>query len=336
MPRARRFDVFGMCNALFDIQAEVTDSVLDAHALGKGGMMLISEEEQRALVPQVYHAIVNAAAGGSGANTMIGIAQLGGTACFTSRVGPDEHGRLYRASLADQGVQPNLSPGEGDTGISLILITPDAQRTMCTYLGMARNLRAVDVSLEDLRASQYLYVTGYLWDTEAQKEAVIHAMAEARRSDVQVAFSLSDPFCVGRHQDDFRRILQEYATVVFANAEEAIGLTGAATPHEALGELARLVDDAGGVAAVTLDRNGSLLQQGNDVYEIPVYPVHAIDTTGAGDMYAAGLLYGLTHNLPLPAAGRIAAYCAAQVVAHLGPRVPSLDREAIAVIASGI
>jgi len=155
-------------------------------------------------------------------------------------------------------------------------------------------------------------------------------------SDVQVAFSLSDPFCVGRHQDDFRRILQEYATVVFANAEEAIGLTGAATPHEALGELARLVDDAGGVAAVTLDRNGSLLQQGNDVYEIPVYPVHAIDTTGAGDMYAAGLLYGLTHNLPLPAAGRIAAYCAAQVVAHLGPRVPSLDREAIAVIASGI
>src|SRR5262249_44740946 len=153
---------------------------------------------------------------------------------------------------------------------------------------------------------------------------------------VRVAFSLSDPFCVGRHREDFRRIVRDYANVVFANGEEAMGLTGAATPRAALAEIAALAGDPDAVVAVTLDREGSRLQRGDETHEIPVFPVQAIDTTGAGDMYAAGLLYGLTRDLPLPAAGRIAAYTAAQVVAHLGPRVPSLDREAIAVIASGI
>jgi hypothetical protein len=330
----KRFDVFGMCNALFDIQADVPDGTLTSLNLGKGGMFLLSEEEQTAIVPSVAGGIVNTAAGGSGANTMIGIAQLGGTACFTSRVGPDDHGAMYRESLAAQGVQPNLGVGVGATGISLILITPDAQRTMCTYLGMSQTLRSEDVDLAALEASRYLYVTGYLWDTDTQKEAVLHAMAAARRAGVKVAFSLSDPFCVGRHRDDFLRLLDTHVDVVFANAEEAIGLTGAPTAREALGALAARVGDSG-VAAVTLDRSGSLLQQGDVVVEVPVYPVHAIDTTGAGDMYAAGLLYGLTRNLPLRTCGRIAAYAAAQVVAHLGPRLPALSREAVTVIASG-
>lgn len=331
----KRFDVFGMCNALFDLQAEVSDETLAALSLAKGGMMLISEEQQREMVPRIYEHIVNAAAGGSGANTMIGVAQFGGTASFTSRVGLDEHGEMYRNSLSDTGVRPNLGIGGGDTGISLILITPDAQRTMCTYLGMARTLRPEDIVLEDLRASRYLYVTGYLWDTETQKEAVRHAMAEAKRSDVKVAFSLSDPFCVGRHQADFQQIVREYADVVFANVEEAIGLTGEATPEDALNALAKRIGE-GGIAVVTRDRNGSLLQQDGEVHVIPVYPVHAVDTTGAGDMYASGLLYGLTQNLPLPVCGRLAAYAAAQVVAHLGPRVPALDQEAVEVIKSGL
>src|SRR5262245_28655622 len=168
-PMEKRFDVFGMCNALFDIQAEVTDDVLNELSLGKGGMTLISEEDQRAIVPRVYTEIVNTEAGGSGANTMIGVAMLGGTACYTSRVGTDEHGRLYRDGLARQGVKPNLGAGDGDTGISLILVTPDTQRTMCTFLGESRGLHPDDVNLDDLWVSRYLYVTGYLWDTENQK-----------------------------------------------------------------------------------------------------------------------------------------------------------------------
>lgn len=329
----KRFDVFGMCNALFDIQAEVSDDTLTDLRLDKGGMMLISHEEQRAIVPNIYDKLVHTEAGGSGANTVIGVALLGGTACYTSRVGQDEHGRMYREGLAAQGIQPNLGAGEGDTGISLILVTPDTQRTMCTYLGMAQDLQPADVNIADIEASRYLYVTGYLWDTENQKEAVLRAMDAAKKAgDVKIAFSLSDPFCVGRHKDDFRRLLGEYVDVVFANEQEAIGLTDAADADAAARALSTLCRGGNGLAAVTKDRDGSLLFEGKEMHHIPVYPVTAVDTTGAGDMYAAGLLYGLTQDMSLPVAGRIASYSAAQVVAKLGPRLPSIDPEAIAVI----
>jgi sugar/nucleoside kinase (ribokinase family) len=218
-----------MCNALFDLQAEVRDETLADLELSKGTMSLIGEDEQKAIVPRIYTHIVNTEAGGSGANTMIGIAQLGGTACYTSRVGNDEHGTMYRDGLAAQGVQPNLGMTNGTTGISLILVTPDAERTMCTFLGLSRELTRDDVNVEDLRASKYLYVTGYLWDMENQKEAVLHAMREANRAGVKVALSLSDPFCVHRHKDDFLRLLKEHVDVIFANEDEALALTDAPT-----------------------------------------------------------------------------------------------------------
>jgi len=327
-----KFDVFGMCNALYDIQAEVGEAKLADLKLDKGAMMLLSDDEQKAIVPSVYTDIVNTEAGGSGANTMIGIALLGGTACYTSRVGRDEHGRMYREGLAAQSVKANLGEGDGATGVSLIMVTPDAQRTMCTYLGMAQDLRADDVNVDDLQASKYLYITGYLWDTENQKEAVLHAMKEAKGAGVKVALSLSDPFCVARHKDDFLRLLDEYVDVVFANKDEAVSLTDAKDPREAAQKLAYLT---GGIAVVTLDEAGSLLAQSDELHEIPVYPVKAVDTTGAGDMYAAGILYGLTQNLPLPVTGRLASYCAAQVVAQLGPRLDGFDPKVLEVIKSG-
>jgi sugar/nucleoside kinase (ribokinase family) len=252
---------------------------------------------------------------------MIGVALLGGTACYTSRVGDDEHGALYRQGLSDKGVKPNLGVGAGQTGISLILITPDAERTMCTYLGRSRDLRVEDVHVEDLRASRYLYITGYLWDTENQKEAVLYAMKEANRAGVKVAFSLSDPFCVARHKEDFKRILKEHVDLVFGNEEEAMALTDTDAPKEAVRALAAYSD----VAVVTAGKEGSYIEEGDTLHEIPAYTVEAVDTTGAGDMYAAGLLYGLTQGLPLDITGRIAAYCAAQVVAKLGPRLDAID-----------
>lgn len=267
---------------------------------------------------------------------MIGLAQLGATACYTSRVGADEHGRRYRDGLASLGVKPNLgtpSPSDGDTGISLILVTPDAERTMCTFLGIAQQLRPEDVNLEDLRSSRYLYVTGYLWDTPEQKEAVRLAMREARNAGVRVAFSLSDPFCVGRHKDDFLQILQSGVDVVFSNEEEAVGITDLPDAEAAA---RRLADLCGGIAVVTRNRDGSLICDGRDLHIIPVFKVEAVDTTGAGDMYAAGVLYGLSRSLPLPIAGRIGAYTAAQVVSQMGPRLASIDRSAIGVIESGL
>jgi sugar/nucleoside kinase (ribokinase family) len=328
---SKRFDVFGMCNALFDLQAEVDDELLGVVGLAKGGMTLLSDEEQQAIVPQVYRHIVNTESGGSGANTMIGVTQLGGTAAFTSRVGADEHGQAYRDGLAKQGVQPNLGKSDsGETGVCLVLITPDAQRTMGTYLGLARQLQASDVIEDDIRASRYIYVTGYLWDTDNQKDAVLHAMETAKRAgDVKVSFSLSDPFCVHRHKNEFLALLTNYVDVVFANREEAIAITDKPTVEEAALALAEMT---GGLAAVTSDKDGSLLVRGTEIVRIPVYSVTALDTTGAGDMYAAGILYGLTQDLPLSVTGRIASYAAGQVVARIGPRLPAIDSEAVEVI----
>ncbi len=325
------FDVFGMCNALFDIQAEVSEQTLAQLAVDKGSMLLIDEEQQRIMVAAVYEDLVNTEPGGSGCNTLIGLAQLGGTACYTSRVGSDEHGKMYAAKLADLGVKPNLGVVDGVTGICLVLVTPDAQRTLCTFLGLSRDLRKDDVVAEDIKASKYIYVTGYLWDTDNQKEAVLHAMKVANENGVKVSLSLSDPFCVNRHKDDFLRILKDHVDVVFGNKDEAMAITDTGTPLEAIAALAKHC----GIAVVTMDEQGSLILQGNVLNQIPAYPVKAVDTTGAGDMYAAGLLYGLTQNLPLDITGRIASWCAAQVVAKLGPRLDSIDRKPIEKIIAG-
>lgn len=325
------YDVFSMCNALYDIQAEVHDEILRELSLEKGSMILLSEEQQAAIVPRVYTHIVHTEAGGSGANTAFGVALLGGTACYTSRVGDDEHANHYRAGLSERGVKPNLGTGNGATGVSLILVTPDAQRTMCTYLGRSRELTAGDVNLDDLRASKYLYVTAYLWDTDNQKAAVLRAMEEANRAGVKVALSLSDPFCVHRHKDELLRLISRHVDLLFGNYAEAEALTDTDTPEEAL----RVLSTHSDIAVVTLDERGSLIRQGDQVVSIPVYPVKAVDTTGAGDMYAAGLLYGLTRGYSLEITGRIAAYAAAQVVAKMGPRLETIDQEALARLRVG-
>ena len=331
MTDGARFDVFGMCNALYDIQAEVQDEVLAELGLEKGAMMLLEEAQQRAIVPRIYTHIVNTESGGSGANTMFGVALLGGTACYTSAVGPDEHGALYRDGLASRGVKPNLGTANGVTGVSLILVTPDAQRTMCTFLGRSRELTEADLDLTDLRASKYLYVTSYLWDTPNQKAAVLRAMREANASGVKVALSLSDPFCVHRHGDELRQLLQEHVDVILGNGQEAMALTGAGHPYDALRELSRHAE----VAVVTLDEHGALIRSGDTTHEIPRYRVTAVDTTGAGDMFAAGILFGLTQGLPLDVTGRISSYAAAQVVAKMGPRLEGIDTVAISRLRGG-
>jgi len=326
-----RYDVFGMCNALFDIQAEVTEAQLREMGLTKGAMVLIDQEQQRRMVPRIYSQIVNAEPGGSGANTLIGLAQLGGTGCYTSHVGDDEHGQLYREGLEARGIRACLGSSPGETGICLVLITPDAQRTLATFLGRSQNLRLEDLCLEDLQASRYLYATAYLWDTPCQKETVQAAMGVANAAGVRVALSLSDPFCVTRHRDELLDLIRTHVDVLFGNQTEAEVLTDTDNPHDAARVLAEFSD----VAVVTMDARGSLIRQGAVVHEIPACAVKAVDTTGAGDMYAAGLLYGLTQGLPLDVTGRIASYCAAQVVAQIGPRVDALNLDAVRHLRAG-
>ncbi|MCS6948912.1 MAG: adenosine kinase [Armatimonadota bacterium] len=315
------FDVFGMCNALVDIQARVEDSFIAELGLQKGGMFLIDEAQKSLLAERLADHMIHSEAGGSGANTMIGVALLGGKACYTSKVGDDENGELYRRSLHKKGVKPNLALGEGSTGISCILLTPDAQRTMCTHLGASQQLRPEEVNVDDLRQSRYLYITGYLWDTESQKMAVLHAMQEANRAGVRVAFSLSDLFCVRRHKTDFQRLLEQHVDVLIGNAAEAQELTDTNDPHRAAQVLADYCD----IAVVTMDSRGALIRHRKTVYEVPAFRVRAVDATGAGDMFAAGLLYGLCTGLPLEVSGRLAAYTAAQVVTKIGARLDSIE-----------
>lgn len=314
------FDAFGMCNALIDLQTKVEDSLIERLGLQKGGMFLIDEQQRCILMEHLADRVVHSEAGGSGANTMIGVALLGGSACYTSKVANDEHGALYRSSLSDKGVKPNLAIGEGGTGVSFILLTPDAQRTMCTYLGVSQQLRPDEVNIDDLRQSRYLYITGYMWDTESQKQAVLHAMREANRAGVRVAFSLSDIFCVRRHKADFQRLLEQHVDVLIGNSAEAQELSGADNPYGS----ARLLAQYCEVAVVTMDSRGALIRHKNTVYHIPALHVQAVDATGAGDMFAAGLLYGLCTGQSLEVAGRIGAYCAGQVVAKMGARLDSI------------
>lgn len=325
------YDVFGMCNALVDMQVQVEECVLAELGVQKGGMFLIDQTQRHQLLERLARYMVHSEAGGSGANTMIGIALLGGTACYTSKVAEDAQGDLYRRSLCDKGVKPNLAVGEGSTGVSFILMTPDAQRTMCTYLGASQQLRPEEVNVDDLRQSRYLYITGYMWDTESQKMAVLHAMHEANRAGVRVAFSLSDLFCVRRHKADFQRLLEQHIDVLIGNAAEAQELSGTDDPYRAVQTLSEYCD----VAVVTMDSRGALIRHRKTTYEIPAFRVQAVDATGAGDMFAAGLLYGLCQGLPLEVSGRLAAYAAAQVVTRIGARLDSLDIPAEILSTSG-
>lgn len=315
-----RFDVYGMCYALFDIQAAVPPSVLEELGLSAGAMYLLDADQHAAVVKHVRRYVVNTAAGGSGANTTIGVACLGGTACFTSRVGSDEFGPAYVRSMEEAGVQPDLPVGEGPTGLCIVLVTPDGQRTMCTHLGEGRNLRPEDLQLDHLRASRHLYVTGYLWDTDTQKEAVRLAIREAHRQGIPVALSLADRFCVQRNREDFLDLLRDSVSLVFGNADEATLLTGAGNAHDA----ARALSAGGRRAFVTMGAEGALVAENETLQEIPAVLVRALDTTGAGDAFAAGALYGLSRGMSPRDAATLGTRLAAHVVSRMGPR-PSPD-----------
>lgn len=323
-----RYDVFGMCNPLYDIQAEVTDSLLSELEISKGGMFLIDADQQRRMVSRIYDHIVNAESGGSGANTMIGLSLLGGKACYAGKIGNDEHGALYADSLRARDVAVSVQAGDGTTGMCLVLITPDAERTLCTYLGICRELGPDDLNLDAIRASRYLFVTGYLWDTDSQKAAVLRAMETAKAAGVKVALSLSDPFCVNRHKSDFLNIIEQHVDLLIGNDEEAQTLFDASTPLDAI----RATAPYCAMAAVTMGGRGALLRDGNRIVETPAFKIQPVDTTGAGDMFAAGLLYGLTHGLSLEKTGALASYVAAEVVSKLGPRLHALDSEAVSRI----
>ncbi|CAN5792941.1 MAG: adenosine kinase [Ilumatobacteraceae bacterium] len=312
-----RFDVVGIGNALVDVIAHATDGFLVDHDLVKGSMELI--DLPRAV--DLYRALGSAVemSGGSAANTMCGVASLGGRAAYIGKVSDDDLGRVFGHDLNAVGVgfRPGAPEEDTPTGRCVIVVTPDAQRTMSTYLGVSSLLSADDLDEETVAAGAVLYMEGYLFDRDDAKKAFRRAATVAHGSGRKVSLTLSDSFCVDRHRDDFVALVREDVDILFGNGEELMSLYQVASVDEAIG----VVRGSCELAAITAGAFGSFVVTEDDVVAVPASPVQQVlDTTGAGDLYAAGFLFGLTQDRPLEECARLGSVAAAEVISHVGPR----------------
>jgi sugar/nucleoside kinase (ribokinase family) len=258
------------------------------------------------------------ASGGSAANTAAGIASFGGRSAYIGRVADDTFGKVFTHDLRAGGVHFDapVAHGGAPTGRCLVIITPDAQRTMCTFLGAGAELDPAYVDEAVVESAAVTYLEGYIWDQPAAKDAVRKAAAVARRAGRRVSLTLSDPFCVERHRDEFLQLVEHDVDILFANEHEITMLYDVDTFDDALHHVRGHCE----VAALTRGALGSVIVAGDDVHVIDPVPVDVVDTTGAGDSYAAGFLYGFTHDLDLQTCGRLASLAAAEVISHIGPR----------------
>ncbi len=304
-------------NALVDILAKTEDSFLAEHDIPKGGMILI--DEPRAL--HLYDAMGPAVevSGGSAGNTAAGIASLGGQAAFLGKVRDDQLGAIFTHDIRAAGVAfdvPHATSGPV-TGRSMILVTPDAARSMNTFLGAAVDFGPEDIIDAQVEAAAVTYMEGYLWDSPTAKAAFLRAARLAHAAGRKVSLTLSDPFLVDRYKDSLKDFVAKHVDIVFANEEEVCSLFDAENFDAALQEVRAHCD----VAALTRSEKGAVIVSGEEVHVVDAAPVpHVTDTTGAGDLFAAGFLYGLTHGHSLYDSGRIGAIAAAEVIAHVGAR----------------
>ncbi len=328
-PDGTRFDVVGIGNAIVDVLAHAEEATLAALGLAKGAMTLIDAREAETLYAQMGPGIE--CSGGSAANTIAGIASLGGSAAFIGKVRDDQLGQVFRHDIQALGVHFETPPASNGpaTARCLVFITPDAQRTLETYLGASVELGREDVDPALVAAAKVTYLEGYLWDPPRAKEAFRVACAIAHGKGRKVALSLSDPFCVDRHRADFRELVAGHVDILFANEQEITALYHAPSFDAALQAVRGKVE----IAALTRSARGSVVLRGDEVHVIDAAPVaRVVDTTGAGDLYAAGFLYGLTHGCDLATCGRLGSLCAAEVIGHLGARPETPLKELCAAL----
>jgi sugar/nucleoside kinase (ribokinase family) len=313
-----KYDVLGIGNAIFDVLVQTDEGFLTAHGMTKGGMALI--DEARAL--SIYRDMGPATeiSGGSAANTIVGIASLGARAAYIGKVRDDQIGGLYSHDIRAAGVAFETTPAVGGpaTGCSYILVTPDGERTMNTFLGAAQELGPVDIDPAQVAASAILYLEGYLWDPKDAKDAFVKASTIAHDAGRQVALTLSDSFCVDRYRDEFFDLMRKGTVdLVFANEAELGSLYQTADFDAALSQLRR---DAK-LAVITRSAKGCVVASKDGVTAVAAFPVDKIvDTTGAGDLFAAGFLFGLVRGVGHANAGRLGALAAAEVIGHIGAR----------------
>lgn len=321
-----RFDVAGLGNAIVDVIARIDDAFLLRHQIAKGGMTLIDTHRARMLEDALSETTITP--GGSAANTIAGVASLGARGAFIGRVHDDWLGEGFSGGTKAIGVHyetPFAQEG-APTARSVILVTPDGQRSMNTYLGASVELDESDIDETLIAQSKILYIEGYLWDSESLKGAVRKAIAAARKADTQVAFTCSDSFCVGRFRAEFLELIETEIDVVFANEAELLALF----QTERFDDAFQQARATGKLFAITRSEKGAVIVQGQAVHLIDATPdVEVIDTTGAGDQFAAGFLTGVARGLPLAQCGRLGVLAAGEVISHIGPR-PATPLKALA------
>lgn len=318
------YHVTGIGNAIVDILAQVPESFLTKHNLVKGSMALIDQQMAEALYETIPQAVE--ASGGSAANTIAGISSLGGKTAYIGKVKNDQLGGIFAHDIRSLGVHFDTDYAEAgaSTARCFVVITPDAQRTMSTYLGVAGNITNDDMDAEVIASSRLIYIEGYLWDEPTTIKAIKHAISISKKHHRQVAFSLSDSFCVDRHRDEFLELIASDIDILFANESEIIALFEC--PFD---EAVKQLQQLGKLAALTRGASGSLIVTANETYKIAPIPTKVVDTTGAGDLYAAGFLYGYTQNLPLPECGRLGSVAAAEIISHIGARPQQTLKELV-------
>jgi sugar/nucleoside kinase (ribokinase family) len=322
-----RLDVLCIGNAIVDVIADATDEFLHAEGLTKGTMRLIDAQEAERLYAHMGPA--HQVSGGSAGNTAAGVAALGARAGFIGQVAPDQLGEFYRHNLTSTGVEfttPACDVG-APTARSMILVTPDGHRTMNTFLGAAQNLPASALDEQQIRSAAILYLEGYLWDPETPRRAMVRAIEVAREAGRKVAFTLSDTFCVDRHRDGFNQLLDERRIdILFANQAEIEALAGIGHLESAVAAVKGRVE----TLVVTRSEDGALATRRGERADVPAEPIgKLVDTTGAGDLFAAGFLVGEARGLGLKRSLQLGAIAAAEVIQHYGAR-PEADLRALA------
>lgn len=318
---AVKFGVTGIGNALVDVLATTSDAFLDEqdakHGMKRGSMNLV--DQARAI--ELYDAMGPArqVSGGSAANTMAAFGSLGGQGAYIGKIADDQLGQVFHHEMNAIGTHFDIAPLSGgpETGRCMIFVAPDGQRTMNTFLGAAVELGPDDIDEDLIANSAVTYLEGYLYDPPLAMQAFQKAATIAHRAGRKVSLSLSDPFCVARHREDFLDLVDNHIDILFGNEEEIMSLYQV----KDWSEIPALVKDKCEIVVLTRSEKGSVIFTNGDVFEIAAEPVSkVVDTTGAGDAYAAGFLFGYTQGLPMAECGRIASIAAAEVISHIGPR----------------
>lgn len=312
-----RFDLLGMGNAMVDVLVRIEDAEMAKLNVTKGIMQLVEESRMESLYAAVGPAVQ--VSGGSAANTVAGAAALGSRAAFIGKVAQDERGKFYAHDLKALGVHFDMPLAQNGvaTGCCLVMVTPDAHRSMNTYLGTGQTLGENDIDVALVQSARISYFEGYLWDPPEAKKAFRKAMGAAKAAGRQVSLSLSDPFCVGRWRDEFQALVEQDVDILFANEDEIKSLYQTDRFEDAVAAVRGKV----AVAALTRSEKGSVVVTPDAVYTVEAFPVdQVVDTTGAGDLYAAGFLHGLVGGEDLARCAELGSLCAASVIRHIGAR----------------